>query len=398
MVANLCEVFYVEMLLDMDFTMRAKAEGAAIFIKSVLVYYLIREQLGLLAYALGEVTMNLVIFVIYFTVKKNKLGQQQNQSSLALIYSQYFQMRPIVTEAKRNKDKGSYLSALGHFILPQHLQDLRQFTQLCFLKLILTEGEKIVISFSKGDGVLQQAGEFGLISNLISIVCRFIFRPIEEITFNLFAKFKMDDKQAGTERRDKKDSEEITRILVQYLAGVVGIGISAVVFSQFCSEDFIFLLYSQRWATKATADIMRAYCICLLFMALNGIAEAFAYGLANRRVLNSLQNLLIANSVVYLALVMLLYNAMGVTGLIWANAVNMAVRGIWSLKISLDSLNDPSPDGFHTSLLKILAGVATHKVFIALTCLGIFGTAIATKLLAIMNTRLYPSYVDFVAP
>jgi len=121
MVANLCEVFYVEMLLDMDFTMRAKAEGAAIFIKSVLVYYLIREQLGLLAYALGEVTMNLVIFVIYFTVKKNKLGQQQNQSSLALINSQYFQMRPIVTEAKRNKDKGSYLSALGHFILPQHL-------------------------------------------------------------------------------------------------------------------------------------------------------------------------------------------------------------------------------------------------------------------------------------
>ena len=31
--------------------------------------------------------------------------------------------------------------------------------------------------------------EFGLIANLISIVCRFVFQPIEEMAFNLFSKY-----------------------------------------------------------------------------------------------------------------------------------------------------------------------------------------------------------------
>ena len=65
------------------------------------------------------------------------------------------------------------------------------------IKLVLTEGEKMAIFYqtnateeSKGKALLHIAAEFGLISNLISLVCRFIFRPIEEISYNLFAKFK----------------------------------------------------------------------------------------------------------------------------------------------------------------------------------------------------------------
>jgi len=51
------------------------------------------------------------------------------------------------------------------------------------LKFLLTEGEKIVIFyFTNGQGqaenggeAIREAAEFGLISSLISIVCRFIF-------------------------------------------------------------------------------------------------------------------------------------------------------------------------------------------------------------------------------
>jgi len=35
--------------------------------------------------------------------------------------------------------------------------------------------------------------EFGLIANLISIVCRFVFQPIEEMAFNLFSKYKKEE-------------------------------------------------------------------------------------------------------------------------------------------------------------------------------------------------------------
>ena len=96
------------------------------------------------------------------------------------------------------------------------------------------------------------AAEFGLISNLISLVCRFIFRPIEEISYNLFAKFKQEETSDGVKKQLKeKDREEIVKILSQYLGGVMGIGISAIIFSQFCAEDFIFLLYSEKLASIA---------------------------------------------------------------------------------------------------------------------------------------------------
>ena len=53
LVESLCEPFYALMLLQMDFTKRAKAESMAIFVKSVLIYLLIFKGLGLLGYALA---------------------------------------------------------------------------------------------------------------------------------------------------------------------------------------------------------------------------------------------------------------------------------------------------------------------------------------------------------
>lgn len=42
------------------------------------------------------------------------------------------------------------------------------------VKFILTEGEKFIIfAFASFD--LEVSAEFGLVSNLISIVCRFVF-------------------------------------------------------------------------------------------------------------------------------------------------------------------------------------------------------------------------------
>jgi oligosaccharide translocation protein RFT1 len=70
------------------------------------------------------------------------------------------------------------------------------------------------------------------------------------------------------------------------MSGMLGIGVCSVIFSQGCAQEFILLVYSEKWATNSTVDIMKAYCFYLMFMAMNGMAEAFAYGLANQKVLN----------------------------------------------------------------------------------------------------------------
>jgi oligosaccharide translocation protein RFT1 len=53
LVESFSEPFYVKMLLSMEFGLRAKAESGSIFVKTVLIYYLVSKGYGLLAYALS---------------------------------------------------------------------------------------------------------------------------------------------------------------------------------------------------------------------------------------------------------------------------------------------------------------------------------------------------------
>lgn len=52
-VEGLSEPFYVQMLLSMEFSIRAKAEGISITAKTVLIYALVYQGYGLLAYAVA---------------------------------------------------------------------------------------------------------------------------------------------------------------------------------------------------------------------------------------------------------------------------------------------------------------------------------------------------------
>lgn len=52
-VESLSEPYYVRMLLNMEFGVRAKAESVAIFNKTVLIYLLVAKGYGLLAYAVA---------------------------------------------------------------------------------------------------------------------------------------------------------------------------------------------------------------------------------------------------------------------------------------------------------------------------------------------------------
>jgi oligosaccharide translocation protein RFT1 len=164
---------------------------------------------------------------------------------------------------------------LANYLSLEDEEDLNHFTRICLLKFFLSEGEKIMISYMAlaSSGISDEAAELALISNLISIVCRFIFHPLEEVGLNLFAKL---------------EETQSTDVLAKYLAGVVGIGVSAAVFAEINAMEFLQLIYTDKWATESTCGFMRAYCRYLIFMALNGMSEAFAYGRANQTVLLSL--------------------------------------------------------------------------------------------------------------
>ena len=64
-VENLSEPYYVEMLLNMKFQVRAKAESISIFIKSILIYFLVLNKMGLLAYAIAQLIYGGSLFIMY---------------------------------------------------------------------------------------------------------------------------------------------------------------------------------------------------------------------------------------------------------------------------------------------------------------------------------------------
>jgi len=291
---------------------------------------------------------------------------------------------------------------LERYMLPQQIADLYNFARICVLKFVVTEGEKLMIFYftaskdAKDPRMMQEAAELGLVANLISIVCRFIFQPLEEIAFNVFSKLQRSEapKEPSSAKESKDDDDEnepnskpdeAVRILVQYMAAMLGIGACAIMFSQVCSEQFIHLAFSKRWATPSTVRIMQAYCGYLMFMAANGMSEAFAYGLANEAVLLKLQGLMIINAAFYIALNLSFSSYFGIIGLVYANCINMGVRAVWSLSISLSDHNRDRK--VKTSPAAFWLKVVTHQYFIGLVVLGAVGTVIAQHALNYLLQR-----------
>ena len=65
----------------------------------------------------------------------------------------------------------------------EHASLLFEFASMVLLKLVLTEGEKLLLLLLFEE---HHWGVFGLVSNLGSIVLRLLFAPIEEIAYSAF--------------------------------------------------------------------------------------------------------------------------------------------------------------------------------------------------------------------
>eukprot|EP00347_Sterkiella_histriomuscorum_P023319 403335106 len=188
---------------------------------------------------------------------------------------------------------------------------------------------------------LDTQAEFGLISNLISIVCRFVFQPIEEMAFNLFSKFKKqsenidDGKDQKLEEQSDSKVQDPLYVLAKITQFLCFIGFGMIIFGIFFSRMFIRIVYTEKWATESAHQIMIAYCIYTLFMAINGVTEAFTYAKASSQVLRQLQKGLVLTSIVYVLASILLSKLMGIQGLIYSNCINMTIRIIMNINFSL---------------------------------------------------------------
>jgi oligosaccharide translocation protein RFT1 len=83
-------------------------------------------------------------------------------------------------------------------------------------KLLLQEGEKIVL---KVTDTLVNQGVFSVISNLGSLVARFFFQPVEEISFTVFSKLlsRNPNSNPTEEKKHAQDCFEIFSMLLKFM-------------------------------------------------------------------------------------------------------------------------------------------------------------------------------------
>ncbi|KAF8821389.1 hypothetical protein IE077_002092, partial [Cardiosporidium cionae] len=239
-VESAAEPFVIFCLQNQLFVEKAAIEGCGVFLKSVVVAACVHSDLltttlmnvtgrqlvtlkpwfvpihPLIAFAIGQVCYALCwcVFMIYSACrnasnniarghvsssagdnssskKEKKMNYQRLKNALSLLWVRKLESasmndQPLVANTSPKKtqpaskvvEKWSIGSFLGLYIVKDHLQLASQYLVLAAEKLLLSEGEKLILM---GLFRSSQWGLYSVVTNISSIILRLIFAPVEEI-------------------------------------------------------------------------------------------------------------------------------------------------------------------------------------------------------------------------
>ena len=83
---------------------------------------------------------------------------------------------------------------------------------------------------------------------------------------------------------------------------MTAIGTGGFIFAKTCGRQFILLVYSEKWDSDSCEQLLEAYCLYCVFMALNGISEAYAFSKGSEATLQKLRWIMVVNSFAYIGM------------------------------------------------------------------------------------------------
>lgn len=341
---------------------RVLIDGVAVLARCIATFgwmkYGTHTLSGLHAFAYGQMAFAVVVVCGYyaFSILEMINARRSKKADAAQPHETYIFTQPRDLFPQRLPvDTDSSWPA--RYTDPVLLRLTTQLTYQSLEKFALTEGEKLVLVSLNSN--LDAQGIYGLIQNLGSLVARMVLQPLEESAFMEFSLLFAEE----TTRKEKEDAnkEKATshnetasqvngfdatssavdssvdssswssgaRILGVLLHFVLLIGLLLLSFGPAYSYVFIDLLYGPKWSSTSAPSMLSLYCVYILFMALNGVTEAFVSAVISTRQLKTYNLCLIVFSAIYIAACAVLL-PFGSGGLIAANCVNMAMRIAYS--------------------------------------------------------------------
>ncbi|OXB60687.1 hypothetical protein ASZ78_011527 [Callipepla squamata] len=228
-------------------------------------------------------TVILVILYPQWGLYIFSLAQLLYTSVLVMCYVVYFAMFLGSPEATKKSFPITRMKSL----LPTLMEDKTflnwkearlawSFFKQSFLKQILTEGERYVMTFLNVINFGDQ-GVYDIVNNLGSLVARFIFLPIEESFYVFFAKVLERGKNVKDQKQD--DVAMAANVLELLLKLVLLIGLTITVFGYAFSQLALDIYGGSMLSSGTGPDLLRCYSLYVLFLAVNGVTECFTFAL-----------------------------------------------------------------------------------------------------------------------
>ncbi|PVH76265.1 Rft-1-domain-containing protein [Cadophora sp. DSE1049] len=256
------------------------------------------------------------------------LGQGMYAVSLSLVY--YLNVWSIASQGEFSLlAKRIYSSDTTAFILSYLSWPLLKlggsfFTQ-SILKHILTQGDTFLIASLASP---RTQGIYALANNYGGLIARLILQPIEEISRNTFGKAlsSVDGKPA------KDRVMEVRKTLLMLLRAYLLFSVCVVAVGPTVAPLLLKIVAGSQWTSSGAGHVLATYCYYIPLLAINGLTEAFVSSVATKSEIHKQTVWMLAFSAGFAgaAFVFLRVLQMGAEGLVWANALNMLFRIVWS--------------------------------------------------------------------
>ncbi|XP_039440656.1 protein RFT1 homolog [Culex pipiens pallens] len=347
-------------------------DTAHIFIRSFvfIVLVLLNKDITIYAFGIAQITSAVTIIVgnyVFFYVYIVRLARYRQEQKRI---DDKYELRKLFGAHYENMDDFPFTSIKEMLpgVLPNpnsafnsELQTLvLSFAKQGFLKQVLTEGEKYVMSVSPVLTFSEQA-TYDVVNNMGSLAARFIFRPIEDSSYFYFTQTIAREEKLVDQNREKVN--EACLVLSYVCKTVTSIGLLGFVYGQSYSGTLLLLYGGAEFVEGGLPEILlRCHCLAIVLLALNGITEGYMFATNTSKQIDTYNYYMAFFSVAFLLLSYQLTNWLGPVGFILANCFNMSFRISYSLFYIRTHLKDVSD----TPLKRFLPG----PLFLAVLATG----------------------------
>ncbi|ORX86142.1 Rft-1-domain-containing protein [Anaeromyces robustus] len=322
------EPLYILTQYYLMFNIRVKAEGVAVFIRSISSFiftiYLnyknkvVTSRAAVLCFAWSQLLYSIFLFGTYsFLFWKKYLSVKKNEEldteSLHLSQGIKAFLPSTIIEKTESGEK--------RYFFDEHLLSLSITLYIqSFVKYLLSQGDKIILNILCNT---TTQGVYAFVMNYGSLILRIVFQPLEETCRIYFSK------ELVSKTSTKSSRQQVYKVIMTILKCHFILGMYFIFFATNYTGVLIDLLTGSNWSRNSSAPKALAYyCVSIPFMGFNGILEGFVQAVAPKKELHYQSRMMTIFWIIFAVCCFVFVKVfhMGIVGIIIGNMINMFLR------------------------------------------------------------------------